>query len=305
MTRAVAAAVGALGLLAVGNKVNATLTPIVFASATGPREVLVDVDLNGDGPGPGDCDYRARLDLSGGALAVISTQNPPVATQRILGCDGETDGSASFGSSGGNDAIAITTTSSTYAPPSMPMPPPGTTSPIILPGLLQFTQASAAAAGQLSMAGSVAFPVNVNQLTIRVPADGPVNEVITACDASGPAGIFNVGGTAVLVSFSFFTSGGGNTFVEVPSSPFRRSDGIALLDVFIPVLGHKIIAALEDDQEHPLAVVDFDALAPCGGRSTAPTMTEAGLIGLLLLLLAAGMWHLGRRPMFYGSLPIV
>lgn len=117
--------------------------------------------------------------------------------------------------------------------------------------------------------------------------------------------MFDLGSASLLVPFAFFTDDMNRVFLKLPKFPYGQGTGFVLLDAYIPALGHKLIAALDGDPDHPLAVVDFDALGSCLGRTKAPTMTEVGLIVLLVLLVVAGSWHLGRRATFYESLPPV
>ena len=129
--------------------------------------------------------------------------------------------------------------------------------------------------------------------------------LVTLCNLNGPAGVFNLGSASLLVPFAFFTDDMNRVFLKLPKFPYEQGTGFVLLDAYIPALGHKLIAALDGDPDHPLAVVDFDALSACLGRTQAPAMTELGLIALLVLLVLTGSWHLGRRATFYESMPTV
>jgi len=257
--------------------------------------VVITIDKNSNGPDPTDCEFRGRLDppnLDTGQLTLTSSQG---IVNAILGCGGTTIGSVYHGSDDSTHYIGEYVSSSTYGAPVV-MQPPAMPSSLTQVGIFELDREFGTAPPPFE------FPVAVNQLFIQVPP-GTETAAINLCSANGPAGLFKLVGATLLVPFSFYPNADSPTHLKMPNFPFALvAGGTALLDVYLPVTGHKIIAALEGD-DAPFAVVDFDALAGCAARHAAPTLTEAGLIALIVLLLAFECWRLGRRASFYQSLP--
>ena len=302
MGRTTAAVLVALVVTLARQTAVAAQIPVVFAFGSGFKFVLLDIDLNNDGPGQHDCDFRAMYDPTNHNFSMASVQNPDLPAQPINGCGHDTGGTLTFGSDTGGDFAAMRMTSSTYGA-QMPDPQPGLDTPLTLLGLMKFI---AAANALPDTAAAITMPLNVNKLEIHVPADGPATTVVDLCSLNGPAGVFTFPSTSILIQFSYFIDDMNRTFLKLPKFPYGQGTGFTMLDAYIPLLGHKIIASLDGDPDHPLATIDFDALPQCAGRHTmAPTMTEVGLMALLVLLLVAGSWHLGRRATFYKSLPTV
>lgn len=127
------------------------------------------------------------------------------------------------------------------------------------------------------------------------------------CSAGGPAAqITDDGGNTVLRELTPFPNAQNPTHMCVANIPVElASGGIVLRMGCFPVAGGVSPLALSGSPEAPVAQIDFENLASCAGRGTrAPTVSEWGLIGLVLGLLVGGTWMLARRPRFADSLPL-
>lgn len=279
--------------LLIGGVANAVPVDITISGET----YLFIVDKNGDGPGPGDCQFEGTLDppnLATGSLTLTSTQD---LLNALFGCGGTTIGSIYFDEDDSSHFLGTDVASTTYAPSAIPAPP-GMLTPFTDTGRFEFVHEFGGAPPPF------AFPVVFNQILLEVPL-GSVTAAINLCNAAGPAGVFDIGATSILVPFSFYPDAESPTHLKMPSFPYSlEAGGTALLDVYIPATGHKIVAALADSPDEPFAVLDFDALGACPTRTRAPTLTEVGIAALLAAILVSEAWRLGRRESFYRGLPL-
>ena len=127
------------------------------------------------------------------------------------------------------------------------------------------------------------------------------------CSAGGPAvQAVDFDGNTVLRDLVPYPSTGTPTHMCVNNLPVQLLSGpIVFRLACFPVAGGVSAIALSGSPEAPFALIDFGNLAPCAGRaSRAPTVSEWGLIGLMLSLLLGGTWLLSRRQRFAAALPL-
>ena len=130
------------------------------------------------------------------------------------------------------------------------------------------------------------------------------------CSAGGPAAeVTTSDGVRMLVSLSFTEDAGGQDYLCAPSLPMRPptfGPNVLFIDGYVPITeDRKIQVALENDGIEEVAEIDLNALPACGGDFAVPTSTEWGLILLMAVLLAAGVWTLSRRQSFSHGLPLL
>jgi hypothetical protein len=76
--------------------------------------------------------------------------------------------------------------------------------------------------------------------------------------------------------------------------------GLVMTDVYIPVSGGSLTLSAGSTF---LGAIPLNGLGSCI-LTSAPTVTEVGLVLLTLILLAIGSWALGRRRAFSESIPL-
>jgi len=270
----------------------ATAISVIFSGST----AMVIIDGDGDGPDATDCRYL--VDFTDPLLTITPVQD---ATNPIRACTGTKSGSLFFGSDSSSDfAVAdLNTTTSEASGASPPLPP--------LAGLLNVPIQIELIAE--SFGPPDGLPLEINQIDLQSLETSQEFATAFVCTAGGPTLQLRMppGGPAILLPLTPYPSAQNPTHLRVASLPFERAapnlGSFTFLDVYLPLANGADTAALASSPESLLVNVVLSALRPCAGRMATPTMTEWGLVTLVLAMLALGSWRLGRRRRFYESLP--
>jgi LPXTG-motif cell wall-anchored protein len=287
------AAVGAVGVMLIGlsTAYAGTEDPIEI---NGSQEIaVIDVDQNGELGGGLDCVFRAFVNTNTGALRIDPEQDAGDANLRV--CNDDCNGSANMST----DFIEIIINSCPDwgRPPGAPFVPADL---LVGTGLL-FSTAVGAASGNGS-------GIQLAEGSLSYPAIGESAGEGLLCDLNGPAAAVTLfRGARVVRDLVPFPDASEPTHLCV-NIPFELSGFVHIFlfrDICFP-FNPNGNTEIEVDEE-PVAFLSFENLPPCPatGGTAAPSMTVAGLVALMGLLLALGVWTLGRRRGFYEGLPLL
>lgn len=280
MVRARAVALISLLTLAGASIGNAQpTTPLLTSGMT--YAAKIDTDLSGT-PSANDCTFTPLIDTNTGALSISAVQTGGVLLKACA--IGPYQGSALLHPSGNFFNLLINQ-------------PAGGGEDIPV---------SAQAIDESRPGGR---PLAITRLNI----DGGLGSG-NLCNVGGEPGIAarSSNGTFFVGGLTFYPSDVSPTHIKIPafamSMPFFCTQGDTggrfCLDAYVPIRTDHTIDVMPDGADVPSAVVDLDNLPNCPtGRNAAPTMTEWGIIGLIVALLVLGTWTIARRPSFVESLP--
>jgi len=241
------------------------------------QSTLAIIDNNGDGPGPGDCMFTGGI--AGSAFFINGSQtNTPL----LRVCDDSMftgmvakgfDTSSNFGS--------INFTGSSIGGG--------------LPVMLELVDET--------MHPSADAPLHIDSpddlVTLSGAASG-TGSLLCLADNAPAARVDIPGAGTMLMALSFFPSDSNPQFLCIPGLPLQDTGGMFdVYSAYIPLTGKHITISTVGDP--PFVDIDLTELPQCV-RSAAPAASTWGLMGLLLLLLIAGTWQLGRQQAFSDSL---
>ena len=298
MRRAGALAVAVLMVIVLGQLVLATPPPLTPILAAGNGSLAI-IDANGNGiiGDPEDCVLNASGRATDGLLLITGKQADGPNKLRV--CTGNCTGNAFL--DGTSDEVVLH--SCTFAgAPFVPMtadfcPKLG---PCLASNINSTTSSAAVQAGLASV------PLTITAGVVTQDLIGVRSGFGQVCTAGGPAvEITGDDGVKVLRALEPFPSSGSPTHMCVRNVPVQlASDGFVFRTACFPVENGVTNFALASDPEVTLARIDFTELPPCGAVRGAPTVSEWGLIVMMLGLLSAGVWTLSRRRAFYAGLPL-
>jgi hypothetical protein len=254
---------------------------------------MIDADNDG-GFDDDDCFLSAKMDADGSNLATAGEQ--PSGPDKLRVCDGGCTGS---GLASMDFLEVMLNTCEFAAGPFVPM-------------LADFCTSASSCESSTAMTAGVgrpagAEPLNIVAGTVFRTFFGPQNVGGgQVCSAGGPtAQITGEDGVTVLRSLLPLTIGD-DSFLCASQVPVQLVSGpFVFRTACFPVRNGAADLALSGTPDAPFAVIPFDSLAACSGRGApAPTVSEWGLIGLMMALLAAGTWLLARRSSFAAALPL-
>lgn len=259
---------------------------------------IIDANENGILGDDGDCTFSATS--NGGALEVTPDQSGS-ATNPLRVCQGPCTGFAFLGIS----SFSATIFSCDWGSLS----PGGPFVPACIELGPSVPSSDSSACGTSGTSGGAAQGTTVREFKAgRLFYPGfefliPEPGFGFFCNAGGPAvEIATISGRRVVTNLTFVGDPATHACVKIP---FELTDGSKkLLDACVPLTASGDITYASGPDE-PFAVSPLTGLVSCGGRNTAPSVSDFGLVALGLALLGAGAWTLGRRRGFSASLPLL
>jgi hypothetical protein len=252
----------------------------------------IDADQDGTIEEPEDCNLSAKSEPNGANLTIMGTQMP--GPNQLKACSGNCWGSTDVFS----DFAEVMIQSCTYS------------SPPFVPLLADFcsTSSSCSANPTASATGGRAAgagPLQIVAGEIFQTSQGFRSGFGRLCNAGGAAvQITDEGGNTVLRSLDPYPNAQNPTHLCVQDVPVQLLSGqFVLRTACFPIRNGGADFALSGNPSNAIVVMTFADLAGCS-TGAAPTMSQWGLIMLLLALLVVGVWAVGRRPGFYGSLSL-
>jgi len=296
MLRPAPVVVAVLMALGIGNRAVAVPPSYQQILLAGSDQLaIIDANDNGILGEDDDCVVHARTD--GSHLDVFGRQSSS-ASNRMALCSNPSDLSSNEGHCWGTGSVSssadvLLNTCDFAGAPFVPFEADFCTS---MASCNSDTAPSAATtnqdgSGPLKITAGVVF-----QTTFITPFESGSGQV---CSAGGPtAQITGDDGVTVLRQL-VTVQDGSNSYMCAHNVPVELlGGGFVFKTACFPVRNGGADFALENTPDTPFVVIDFSSLPGCGRLTGAPTMTEWGLITLMLALLAFGTWTLGRRPGF-------
>lgn len=257
------------------------------------RLATIDANDNGMLNEPEDCVYTGKVRPDGSDLEVTGHQNS--GPNELVGCLGSCFGNGQVNS----DFADVTLNSCEFS--FAPFVPLFTEFCESLQSCLSDNATQGAAGGGTAGGG---IPTLTAGTIIRT-SQGFRAGFGQLCRAAGPAvEITGDDGVKVLREIVPFPNASNPTHMCVHDIPVQLNFGGAI--VFrtgcFPVRNGMVDFALSDNPDSPIALIAFDgALAPCGTARGAPTVSEWGLLTLIVALLGLGTLGLSRRRGFYQT----
>lgn len=272
-----------------------TFAPLASAVAenllVSGQTALFTVDGNGDGPGSGDCVLNATRILGG--VTINSVQDTSIA---LLLCAMTLSGTSFEGSDASSDYFGIDLTSSVPAASSLPL-------------RVEFVDEEGTPNG-LPATLDDPFPVDGVFLSDpALPGDSAGGGAL--CDAGGGTLALkgrDHNGISFLLAVQLYPNGTSPTHVLIRGLRFQllaSPDTRVTRDAYVRINSNRTLTLAGSDSPNALLInIDLNNLPPCGGRTTAPSLTEWGLAAMTAALLVIGVWLAGRRRGFYESLAL-
>jgi hypothetical protein len=278
--------VGLVAFFACAGVAAAAPTNILFSG----QSFFVDLDANGNGPDSGDCRFQATYDPNNFALTIT-----PVGATTLRLCTGGIMGSAFLGSDTSSDFLDLALASTTAQPSTFMAPNQlGNLGLTLVPGTIELIDEA--------MSGMPdGLPLAVNEIDFR---DGAFQQraFVNLCSANGPAAqIRFADGTSTVLHLSFFPNALNPTYLVLPNIPTELAapnhGTFNPVNLYVPVTNDRRLTMVLDIDSEPVVIVDLplDQLRSCPsgvGSVAAPSLTQWGFTGLLIGLLAIGVWRL-------------
>jgi hypothetical protein len=255
---------------------------------------VIDADDDGQFDEDSDCVFRASVENSD--LTITPMQDEGSST-RLRVCDGPCMGNAGASL----DFIEIVINQCDWdSPPGGPFVP----ADLLVGRNLLSSSSGVSGGGTASGNGQVIQLVEGRLIYPFLPFDSDAGDGFL-CNLNGPAATVRLrNGVRVVRDLVPFPSNGTPTHLCV-TIPFELlGGGFVLRKICFPFNpdGNTDISVGDES----VAFLSFSGLRQCGaGALAAPSMTSAGLVALLMVLLAVGIWGLGRRRGFYEGLPLI
>lgn len=254
----------------------------------------IDMNQNGMLNEEDDCVFTGQATPGGGSLNVTGSQAP--GPNQARGCTGSCYGTGFTSAS----QIGVLLDDCEFA--GGPFVP--------LQGDFCTTMAACASSGTATLAqpsGASPDPVILTFGTLFRTLTQDQAGSGQLCSANGPAiEIIDEDGLRVLRELFPYPEGS-PTHMCASNVPVQlENDGFVNRTACFPSNGGVSPIALSGAPDDPFAIINLNALPPCGGESRgAPTVSQLGLAILLLALLGFGVRTLSRRRGFAEVLPLL
>jgi hypothetical protein len=271
------------GIVAAMSMVDAALAQTGNVVVSGQSNLVI-IDGNNNGPDANDC--RLTASLMSGLLTVTAAQD---STTPVLLCAADYFGYFVSGTDSSSDYAGAEVNFSTPTVPDLP-----------LAG--EFVDEEAVPDGP-----PVRFNDPADYFSVEQGLGGTELANVLLCQADGPAALVRLPGlTSFLMQLSFFTDASNQMYLVVPSLTLglaANPSQTATLNGYVPLTSNRSLTVAVDTAPSALILdINFNQTPPCSTRTAAPTLTEWGLIGFALSLLAGGVLTLRRRSAFANAL---
>lgn len=304
MLRRAAMAVAVLVAVGCGERALAQTSQDVLVAGN-PKIAVIDANQNGVLNEPDDCVFTAQASPSDSAttsgiaeagLQITGTQNP--GPNLLRPCTGSCFGDSFLSS----DFVGVQLNSCEFASPFWSQIEADFCSTAAR--CRQGMSAASSQAGGRAAGLDGGGPLSVVAGELFRASTGPAG-FGRVCRAGGLAVQINDdSGMTVLRDLFAFPNTQNPTHLCVNDFPVQLdSTGMFVLrTACFPIANGRADVALSGNPTAPIVTIDFSNLISCS-TGTAPTMSQWGLMALMLGLLGSGVWALGRRRGF-ASLPL-